>query len=128
MDPIGLALENFDAVGRWRTEDSGFPVDVSGELVDGTPVNGVDDLRDAILARPDAFAQALTQKLLSYAVGRGIHYDDMPAVRAIARAAAENDYRFSSLVLSIAQSDPFRMRVRTAEDTLLEDTRLEDTP
>jgi len=117
MDPIGLALENFDGIGRWRSMDSGSKIDASGQLVDGTPIDGVETLRNALLSRPDAFVQTMTEKLLMYAVGRAAHYYDMPAVRAITREAGSNDYRFSSLVLGIVNSDPFQMRVKKAEET-----------
>jgi hypothetical protein len=117
MDPIGLALENFDGVGRWRDADSGSKIDASGQLVDGTPIDGVETLRNALLARPDAFVQTMTEKLLMYAVGRAAHYYDMPAIRTIGREAARNDYKFSSLVLGIVNSDAFQMRVKKAEET-----------
>jgi hypothetical protein len=117
MDPIGLALENFDGVGRWRSTDSGSEIDTSGQLVDGTPIDGVQALRNALLSRPDAFAQTMTEKLLMYAVGRASHYYDMPAIRAITREAARNDYKFSSLVVGIVNSDPFQMRLKKAEET-----------
>jgi len=117
MDPIGLALENFDGIGRWRTTDSGSQIDASGQLVDGTAIDGVETLRNAILARPDAFVQTMTEKLLMYAVGRASHYFDMPTVRAITHEASRNDYKFSSLVLGIVNSDPFQMRVKKAEET-----------
>ncbi|MEO8258639.1 MAG: DUF1592 domain-containing protein [Acidobacteriota bacterium] len=110
MDPIGLALENFDGVGHWRTAESGVRIDASGKLVDGTPVDGAESLRRALLNYPDAFVQTMTEKLLMYGVGRVAHYYDMPAVRAITREAARHDYRFSSLVLAIVKSDPFQMR------------------
>jgi hypothetical protein len=117
MDPIGLALENFDGIGRWRSTDSGSKIDASGQLVDGTPIDGVDTLRNALLSRPDAFVQTMTEKLLMYAVGRAVHNYDMPAIRAITREAARNDYKFSSLVLGIVNSDAFQMRVKKAEET-----------
>jgi hypothetical protein len=117
MDPIGLALETFDGIGRWRSTDSGSKIDASGQLVDGTPIDGVDTLRNALLSRPDAFVQTMTEKLLMYAVGRAAHNYDMPAIRAITREAARNDYKFSSLVLGIVNSDPFQMRVKKAEET-----------
>jgi hypothetical protein len=110
MDPIGLALENFDGVGRWRASESGVKIDASGRLVDGTPIDGAESLRKALLSYPDAFLQTFTEKLLMYAVGRKSHHYDMPAVRAIAREAAQNDYRFSSIVMGIVGSAPFRMR------------------
>jgi len=112
MDPIGFALENFDAVGAWRARDaSGHPIDASGELSDGTKVDGVITLREALLARSDVFVTTLTQKLMTYALGRGLDYHDMPAVRAIVRAAAP-EYRFSSIVLGIVRSPQFLSRVR----------------
>ena len=110
MDPIGLALENFDAVGAWRTRDAGGPLDVSGELADGTKVNGVLDLRKTIVSRPEMFAGTLTQKLMIYALGRGLDYRDMPAVREIVREAAHNNYKMSSVILGVIRSSPFQMR------------------
>jgi hypothetical protein len=110
MDPVGLALENFDAIGRWRTQEYGEPIDATGKLVDGTEINGAVDLRNALLKYSDRFVQTTTQKLMTYALGRGLEYYDMPAVRAITRAAAKNDYRFSSLVLGIVESPQFQMR------------------
>ena len=113
MDPIGFALENFDAVGAWRTEDAGAPIDASGELTDGTHIDGVVALRKALLSRPDLFAGTMTEKLLVYALGRGLDHHDMPVVRAILRDAAAKDYRFSSLILGVVDSVPFQMRVKT---------------
>jgi hypothetical protein len=111
MDPIGLALENYDAIGRWRTEDEGVAIDASGQLVDGTMLDGPASLRKALLTRPEAFVSAMTEKLLMYGVGRETRYYDMPAVRAVMRDAASNRYRFSDLVLGIVKSAPFQMRM-----------------
>src|SRR4029434_7865471 len=97
MDPIGLALENFDAIGRWRTTDEGVTIDASGQLVDGTVVDGPASLRKALLARSDVFVAAMTEKLLMYGTGRETKYFDMPTVRTVMRDAAENRYRFSDL-------------------------------
>jgi hypothetical protein len=110
MDPIGLALENFDAVGKWRTRDAGRPIDASGSLVDGTSIAGVESLRQAILSRPDVFVGNVVEKLLAYAIGRTLDAHDMPAVRAIVRRAAQDDNRVSALVLGVVTSEPFRMR------------------
>jgi mono/diheme cytochrome c family protein len=112
MDPLGFALENFDAIGAWRTKDvdAGTAIDASGKLVDGTSVSGPDDLRKALLRRPGQFAQTVTEKLLTYALGRTVEYYDMPTVRKIVREAAKDNYRFSSIVLGIAKSAPFQMR------------------
>jgi len=111
MDPLGFSLENFDAVGAWRVRsESGAPIDASGKLVDGTVVDGPVSLRNALLARSGAFTQTLTEKLMTYAIGRGVEYYDMPAVRSIVRASAPGDYRFSSLILGIVSSAPFQMR------------------
>jgi len=109
FEPMGLALENFDAVGSWRTLDEGQPIDASGVLPDGTRVNGVNDLRKALGNYSTQFVQVVSEKLLTYAVGRGTEHQDMPRVRAITRDAAANGYKFSSLVLSIVKSDMFRM-------------------
>ncbi len=114
MDPIGFTLENFDAVGAWRARDAGEPIDASGQFVDGTTVDGVVTLRHALLQRPDVFVRTMTQKMLTYALGRGVEDYDMPAVRAIVRDSAKQDYRFSSLVLGIVNSAPFQMRISGA--------------
>jgi len=114
MDPIGFTLENFDAVGAWRARDAGEPIDASGQFVDGTTVDGVVTLRHVLLKRPDVFVRTMTQKMLTYALGRGVEDYDMPAVRAIVRDSAKQDYRFSSLVLGIVNSAPFQMRVSGA--------------
>jgi mono/diheme cytochrome c family protein len=110
MDPLGFALENFDAIGAWRTKDreTATAIDSSGQLADGRMVNGPKDLRDALLADPDQFVQTLTMKLMTYGLGRGIEYYDMPAVRKVVRAAARDGYKFSSVLTAIAQSEPFR--------------------
>jgi hypothetical protein len=110
MDPIGFALENFDAVGAWRTREAGGPIDASGELADGTHVDGVATLRAALLRRPDVFVTTMTEKLLIYALGRGLDAHDMPVVREVVRGAASSQYRFSNIVLGIVHSSPFQMR------------------
>jgi mono/diheme cytochrome c family protein len=116
MDPIGFTLENFDAVGEWRTQDHGVSIDPSDVLSDGTKVSGVVNLRQMLLARPDQFVSTLTEKLLTYALGRGVEYYDMPTVRGIAREAARNNYRFSSLLLGIVKSVPFQMKIKKAQE------------
>jgi hypothetical protein len=113
MDPIGLAMENFDAIGRWRTSDEGVAIDASGQLVDGTPLNGPASLRKAMLDRQDVFLAALTEKLMMYGVGRETKYYDMPAVRSVMRDAAKNRYRFSDLILGVVKSAPFQMKVKS---------------
>ena len=111
MDPVGLATENFDAIGRFRTlSEAGTPVDASGGLPDGSTFEGAIGLRKAVLNRPELFVTTLTEKLMTYALGRGMEYYDAPAVRSIIRAARPNDYRFSSIVLGIVKSTPFQMR------------------
>jgi mono/diheme cytochrome c family protein len=111
MDPLGFALENFDAVGRWRTRAEGNAViDTSAVLPDGTAFEGADGLRQVLLSRSDLFVQTMTEKLLTYALGRGLEYYDAPAVRAIGREVARRDHRFSSLILGVVNSAPFQMR------------------
>ena len=110
MDPIGFALENYDAVGRWRTVEAGVPIDASGTLFDGTTVNGVADLQAALLRRPELFAGTVVEKLLTYANGRGVESYDAPAVRHILSDARPQDYRLSSLIVGLVKSVPFRMR------------------
>ena len=111
MDPLGLSLENFDAVGKWRTlGEAGTPIDATGALPDGTPFEGPEGLRQALLSS-DLFVVTLTEKLMTYALGRGLEYYDAPAVRAIVRNAAEDDYRLSSLIMGVVESLPFQMRM-----------------
>ena len=110
MDPIGLSLENFDPVGAWRTREPNGAIDASGQLSDGTAVDGVVTLRQALLRQPDVFVSTLTEKLLTYALGRGLSDHDMPAVRRIVHESARTNYRFSSIVLGIVYSTPFEMR------------------
>jgi hypothetical protein len=117
MDPIGFALENFDAVGAWRVKDGGTlgdSIDASGQLADGTRLDGVVALRNALVRDPETFVRTMTEKLLTYAVGRGLTAPDMPVVRATVRDAHAENYRFSSLILGIVRSVPFQMR--TAAD------------
>ncbi len=113
MDPIGLSLENFDLVGKWRDADQGIPIDASAELVDGTKINGPASLRNALLDRSDVFLTTMTEKLMTYGLGRGVRYFDMPAVRTIVRDAAKNNDRFSAFVLGVVESTPFQMRVKS---------------
>jgi len=110
MDPLGLSLENFDAIGRWRTTDAGHAIDASGVLLDGTKVDGPRELREALMAQKTQFVQAVTDKLLTYALGRGLEYYDAPTVRAIDRSAAADGYRWSSVILGIVKSPAFQMR------------------
>lgn len=110
IDPLGFALERFDAIGRRRVEDNGLPIDSSGELPDGSSFDDADSLQQALLKRPELFATALTEKLLTYALGRGVEYYDAPAVRKIVRGGRESDFKFSSLIQGIVQSPPFTMK------------------
>ena len=109
IDPIGLALENFDVTGAWRVRDNGTPVETAGELYDGTAIHGPDDLRAALLSRPEPLARTFAENLLAYAVGRRVEHADMPAVRRIARAAGEADWRLDVFVKEVARSQPFRL-------------------
>jgi len=115
MDPLGFSLENFDATGQWRVREEGGPVDASGQLADGSKVDGPVSLRQALMKRPDQFVGTMTEKLLTYALGRGLEYYDMPVVRSIARDSARNNYRFSSIVMGIVKSTPFQMRRASSE-------------
>jgi hypothetical protein len=119
MDPIGLAMENFDAVGRWRTKDAAGPIDATGDLSDGTHVDGIVQLRQALLKRPDVFVGTMTEKLLTYAIERGVEAPDMPTVRGIVRDATKQDYRFSALVLGVVKSPAFQMRLKAAAEPAL---------
>ena len=114
MDPIGFALENFDNAGKWRTMDGVTPIDASGQLVDGTKLDGPESLRTALLGRSDVFAEVAAEKMLTYAIGRGLRPQDMSSVRAIARGAAKDKYRFSSLVLGVVRTPQFQMRTKSS--------------
>jgi hypothetical protein len=114
MDPLGFALENFDAIGQWRSvSEAGTPVDSSGALQDGTRFKGPAEFRRALLNHRDEFVQTLTEKLLTYAIGRGLEYEDAPSVRRIVRLASPG-YRWSDLILGVVNSAPFRMRMAQA--------------
>jgi len=115
MDPIGFSLENFDAVGQWRTSDEGAKIDPAGVMFNGAQIDGAASLRQILNAKPDIFAGVFTEKLMIYGLGRGVQYYDMPTVRAIVRDAGRNDYRFSSIVLGIVKSTPFQMKVKGTE-------------
>jgi len=110
MDPIGFAMENFDAVGRWRDDDGGNPIDGSGVLPTGEEFNGMAGLKKALLTVPEDFVTTVTEKLLMYATGRNVQYFDEPAIRTIVRNSARDNYTFNSLVLNVVKSVPFRMR------------------
>jgi mono/diheme cytochrome c family protein len=112
LDPLGFAMENFDAVGRWRTLEAGRAVDASGQFMDGRAIDGAAELREALLSDPKLFVGAVTEKLLTYALGRGLQYYDMPVVRHVLESTGANGYRFSDVVLGIVESAPFRMRVK----------------
>ena len=122
MDPMGFALENFSAIGRWRTTESGLPIDATGAFPDGTSFSNPAEFRKALLAHGEDFMRTLTTKLLTYALGRGVESHDMPAVRAIVRSAAQNDYRWSALVSAIARSTPFVMNRAPALESRREQT------
>jgi hypothetical protein len=113
MDPVGFALENFDAIGRWRELEAGRPVDASGQMPDGSQFVGVEGLEQTLLKSPELFVGTMTEKLLTYALGRGVDYHDAPAIRRIVREAEKDGFRFSAIVLGITHSVPFQMR--TAE-------------
>ena len=110
IDPLGFALENFDGIGAWRVKEPGGAIDASGQLADGSAVDGPVALRKALLKHPDQFVRTFTEKLMTYALGRGVESYDMPLVRSIAREAAEQNYRFSSVVFGIVKSTPFTMK------------------
>jgi hypothetical protein len=116
FEPMGLAMENFDAVGKWRTEEAGSEIDSSAITNDGMPLEGVESLRELTLDRGDQFAQVVTEKLLTYAIGRGLEYEDMPLLRSLTRGAAEDNYRFSSLLMGVIESPAFTMNMKSAEN------------
>jgi hypothetical protein len=110
IDPVGFALENFDAVGRWRETEEGQAVDATGGFTDGSTFTGVAGLEAALLKRPDVFVGTMAEKLMTFALGRGVGYDDGPAVRGIVRKARAADYRFWALIEGVVESAPFQMR------------------
>ena len=114
MDPIGFSLENFDALGQWRTTDEGVKIDPSGTLFNGAKVDGPASLRQMLTSRPEVFVGVLIEKMLTYGLGRGVQYYDMSAVRSVVRDAGHNDFRFSSIVLGIVKSAPFQMKVKSS--------------
>jgi hypothetical protein len=118
MDPLGFALENFDAIGQWRTIDAHAPIDASAVLVDGTKFNGPAELRTVLLRRREQIVRTVTENLMTYALGRGIEYYDQPSIRKIVREAAPREYRWSSIVLGIVKSTPFQMRKSQGGGTL----------
>ena len=117
FEPIGLAMENYDAIGQWRTEVDGTPIDATGTLVDGTQVDGVVSLRTVLVRYQDQFVRVVAEKLLTYALGRGVEYQDMPLVRSIVRDAAKDQYRFSSILMGVIRSAPFQMNTKGSEVT-----------
>jgi mono/diheme cytochrome c family protein len=115
FEPMGLALENFDAVGAWRTHDGDSPVDATGVLVDGTKVDGVNTLRKSLLAHKDQFVRVVAERMLTYALGRGVEHEDMPTVRAIVNESAADNHKFSSVVMAIVKSAPFQSSVKLVD-------------
>jgi hypothetical protein len=115
MDPIGFAMENFDAIGRWRDQDGEQPIDATGVLPEGTAIEGIAGLKQELLRQPEQFIGTVAERLLMYAVGRNLQYYDAPAVRAIVRDAARDRHTFASLVSGVVRSRPFRMREAAGE-------------
>ena len=110
MDPLGFSLENFDGVGAWRSEENGAPIDATATMPNGQAFDGPDGLRQLLLDADERFAETVTEKQLTYALGRGVEHLDRPAVRQITHAAAEHDYRWSAVIQAIVESTPFQMR------------------
>ena len=118
MDPIGFALENFDAIAQWRTQDEGNAIDPTSTMFDGTKVDGPAGVRKWLAGYSDQFAQVAIEKLMTYALGRGVEYQDMPLVRSIAKDAAKNGNKFSTLVLDIVKSKPFLMNMKMQQTSV----------
>jgi hypothetical protein len=112
MDPIGFALENFDAIGAWRTQDAGNPIDATGVLVDGSKLDGLKGLRDALVRYSPQFVRVATEHLMTYALGRGVEYYDMPLVRSLVRESERDNYKFSSLIMAVVKSEPFQFNTK----------------
>jgi hypothetical protein len=113
FEPMGLAMENFNAVGQWRTTEVGLPIDSVGVITDGTRIEGISGLRDLAVREREMFAEVVIEKLLTYAIGRGLDHNDMPLVRSLTHDAAKDDYRFSSLIMGVVQSPAFTMNVKS---------------
>ena len=125
MDPIGLALDNFGVTGRWRIRENGMPLDTRGELYDGTPVQSLSDLLDALLERPEPLIRTFTENLMAYALGRRVEYYDKPALRAIVKNAKADDYRMSSFILGVVKSDAFQMQ---SVQVVVDEVEYRDSP
>jgi hypothetical protein len=110
MDPIGLALDNFDVTAKWRNRENSMPLDTHGEFYDGTPVSSPADLASTLMKRPVPLVRTFTQNLMAYALGRRVEYFDQPAIRAIAREAEADNYRIASFILGVVKSDAFQMK------------------
>jgi cytochrome c5 len=124
FEPIGLAMENFDATGTWRTHDGDNLIDASGKLVDGTKIDGIASLRASLVARSDQFARVFTEKMMTYALGRGVDYQDMPTLRTIVRQSAADQYKFTSIMMGIVKSTPFQTNMKAAETRTADGNRL----
>jgi hypothetical protein len=118
FEPLGLAMENFDPVGEWRTVEVGTPIDPLGIVTDGTRVEGIRGLRDLAVRKHEMFVEVVTENLLTYAIGRGLDYKDMPLVRSLVHNAAKDDYRFSSLIMGVIQSPAFTMNMKSVPVSL----------
>jgi hypothetical protein len=118
FEPLGLAMENFDPVGRWRTTEVGSPIDSVGIVTDGTRVEGIKGLRDLSVRKHEMFVEVVTENLLTYAIGRGLDYNDMPLVRSLTHNAAKDNYKFSSLIMGVIQSPAFTMNMKSAQVSL----------
>ena len=124
MDPIGFSLENFDAVGQYRNSDEGTKIDVTGVMFDGSKVSSPASVRAILAGKPDVITSVMTERMLTYALGRGSEYYDMPAIRAILRDAGKSNYKFSSIVMGIIRSQAFQMRRRTSDSAPTETASL----
>jgi uncharacterized protein YceH (UPF0502 family) len=116
FEPMGLAMENFDAVGQWRTTEVGNPIDSVGIVTDGTRIDGIKGLRELSVRKREMFTEVVVENLLTYAIGRGLDYNDMPLVRSLTHEAAKDDYRFSTLIMGVVQSPAFTMNTKAAAD------------
>jgi hypothetical protein len=117
FEPMGLAMENFDAVGQWRTMEVGAPIDSVGVITDGTRIDGIKGLRELSVRKGEVFTEVVIENLLTYAIGRGLDHNDMPLVRSLTHQAAKDDYKFSSLIMGVVQSPAFTMNMKSAPET-----------
>jgi hypothetical protein len=128
MDPIGFAMEPFDKIGRLRSEDSGLPIDARGTMVDGTALDGPEDLREALVRNTGVYVVSFTEKLMTYALGRPVSHADQPTIRDIVRKSRADQYRLTTLIMNVIESEPFQQRAATGQSAVARNASASNTP